>query len=364
MDNESFPVLDSSPPRPAQKAKPERKRRAELVAEAPPPPGLIERSIFHEPWWLEAATGGNWGLAEVKNGNAVLGEMPYTLIKRGFWSTSTLPPLTRTLGPVIKLQQKGAHEPDWCNRLNVTRELAAQMPKCGRFHQIMDPHVSEAEAMAFKLQGFKVTVGFTLVLDHEADEAAALAALRRNTRNWVRRAQEHLTVREIDSPEVFVDFYDANLMVRNRNNVYGSATMRRLLGEVTQRKAGKLLGAFREDGTLVAETALLWDKTAVYYFLSSRRADAHGGAVSLLLWEAMAVARERKVLFDFDGVSTAGILEFLGGFGGRLVQRFEIERTSADYAALRTTLHRARALSKAALQRLARRAPTGKPGSA
>jgi hypothetical protein len=344
MVNESDSTLSPPVMRSPKKGKSAAKPRTEAVAKPPASIGLIERSVFHEHWWLDAATGGDWELALVKNGDEVIGEMPYTLKKKGPWQVSMLPPLTRTLGPVIKPKPKGAGEQEWCHRLSVAKELTSQIQHCASFHQMMDPRISEAEAIAFSLQGFNVSVSYTLKMSPGTDESDVWTGLRRNTRNWIRRAAERLTVQEIPDADVFVDFYDFNLTTRKRTNEYGSATMRRVLMEVVRRKAGVLLGAYGEDGSLAAATALVWDNSIVYYLLSSRRIDAHGGAVSVLLWHAMRAARERNLVFDFDGVSNAGILEFLGGFGGELVQRFEVWRTRRDYAALRTVLRGARAV--------------------
>ena len=58
-------------------------------------------SIFHEKWWLDIATEGEWKMARVLRGKEVLGEMPYAMARIGMWRVSHLPPLTRTLGPVI-----------------------------------------------------------------------------------------------------------------------------------------------------------------------------------------------------------------------------------------------------------------------
>ncbi len=338
MDNECYSV-SSSPIEPS--SKPVKKKIRENVkndSSTTKAEGIVERSIFHEPWWLEAATDGKWGIAEVKQGDVVIGEMPYMFERKGIWRISVLPPLTRTLGPVIKPQRLGSGEREWCYRMDITNQLVSKIPACAHFHQLMDTRMSQAEAIAFSLHGFDVSIGYTLELPADRSEAEAWSALRRNTRNWLRRATERLTVREINSPDAFTDFYDANLAVRKRNNVYGSQIMRRVLGEVIKRNAGVMLGAFDENGQLVAETALVWDTRAVYYLLSSRAADAHGGAISLLIWEGARVARERKLIFDFDGISTATILDFLSGFGGRLVTRYEIERMRADYGALRTVL--------------------------
>jgi hypothetical protein len=120
-----------------------------------------------------------------------------------------------------------------------------------------------------------------------------------------------------------LDFYNANLAVRNLDKRYGTTTMERLIHEAMIRKACTLLGAFDSKG-------------------------AHSGAVSLLIWSAMRIAMKRELSLDFDGGSTAGILKFLGGVGGRLVRRFEVERTMPLNAALRTILHGASAITAAA----------------
>ncbi|WP_244850661.1 GNAT family N-acetyltransferase [Caballeronia sp. SL2Y3] len=363
MDNECFSVsaLPDTTNTEQVKAKPKSKpnkpkaKAKEIVTSANEnarPQGAFERSIFHQPWWLDITSDGKWGIAEVKQGDEVIGEMPYTLERKGIWRISALPPMTRTLGPIIKPQKSGTPDREWCYRLDITRQLIAKLPPVAHFHQLMDTRMSEAEAFAFMIHGYDVSIGYTMEMPAERTEEEAWSGLRRNTRNWVRRASEQLTIREIDSPDAFTRFYDENLAVRKRNNVYGSQIMRRLLAEVLQRKSGTLLGAFDQSGKLVAETALVWDDRALYYLLSSRLPEAHGGAISLLIWEAARVARERKLLFDLDGISTASILDFLSGFGGRLVTRYEIEKVRADFGALRTVLRGEKTATKTGAKRL------------
>jgi hypothetical protein len=287
----------------------------------------------------------DWHMAVVKAGDQVIGEMPYTLTRRGLWRVSYLPPLTRTLGPVIKRQPADAGSPEWVHRLDVTRELIAQLPKCAHFQQIADPLVSDAEAAAFALGGFKVSVQFTLKLPAGLDEETVWRKLRWNTRNRVRRSSGRFSVQEIADADAFVDFYDANLCARELDNVYGSTTMRRLLSEVLRRGAGTILGSFDSDGSLSAATTLVWDRANLYYLLTTRKATAHSGAVALLIWQAIKIARERQLELDFDGVSTAGILQFLSGFGGHLVRRYAFEYMRADFALIRSARARSRELA-------------------
>lgn len=301
-------------------------------------PGLIERSIFHEPWWLNATTAGDWHLAKVVENDEVIGEMPYLLVKKGFWKVSEMPLLTRCLGPVIK-SSGGNPDDEWRHRFNVCNKLIQQLPAAAFFEQQMDPRVSEAEAIAFAFNHYKVSVNFTLKIFPEQTEPDTWAHMRANTRNVIRRASEQLTVKEISCANEFVRFYDANLGMRQQRNIYGSAMMKALLGEVVERDAGKLLGCYGKDGALQAAIGVVSDNTALYYFLSSRKHDAHSGAVSLLLWTAIRLARERQLVFDFDGVANQGILMFLSGFGGKLIRRFEVRRMRNDYVTFRK-LHR------------------------
>ncbi|MFM0136045.1 GNAT family N-acetyltransferase [Caballeronia grimmiae] len=269
--------------------------------------------------------------------------MPYSVTKKSrLWRVSYLPPLTRTLGPVIRRQAADAGGPEWVHRLDVTRKLIAQLPDCAHFHQLADPCASDAEAAAFRLAGFNVSVQFTLRLSPGVDEESAWSRLRWNTRNRIRRSSERFVVREIDSVDTFVDFYDANLSTRRLQNEYGSEVMRRVLLEVAARRAGMIIGSFDQDGSLCAATALVWDRFNVYYLLTTRQATSHSGAVALLVWEAMRIAREKKLELDFDGTSTAGILQFLAGFGGHLIHRYLFEKIRADFAICRGIRSRSR----------------------
>ncbi len=313
--------------------------------------GLNERSIFHEPWWLDIATGGNWKLASVHDRGQLVAEMPYTVTRKGIWRLSTLPPLTRTLGPVIPAA-KGTGDDDWRHCFGATQALVEQLPECALFHQRFDPHVPDA--VGFALLGFGVAVSYTMRIEPGRAEPEVWAGLRPNTRNLIRRAGEQHTVRQITDANLFVSFYDANLTRRNRDNVYGTHVMKQLVDAFISRGSGMVLGAYQADGSLCSAIAVIWDKHTMYYLLSSRKEEAHGGVIGLLLWNAMRNARERSLTFDFDGISNVGILKFLSGFGGTLVPRLEVTRESADYAAMRSILHLGRCVSRTMRRRVRR----------
>lgn len=300
-------------------------------------PARRAHSIFHEPWWLDIATEGNWQRAIVEQNNEVIGEMPYAVRRAGLWRVAHLPPLTRTLGPVIA-PAPGSASRQMRHRLHVTARLIDQLPECDSFFQVLDPRVEDA--LAFALRGFTVSARYTLRIapHHTADEA--WSRLDTKTRNVIRSASHELSIDAALEPAAFLAFYDANLAARSRTNAYGSSVMGALVNAFVERNAGMLLGAYASSGQLVAAIGIVWDQQTMYYLLSSRTRDAHCGSISLLLWTSICRALDRKLTFDFDGFSNPSTFSFLSGFGGTLTQRLAIERLSTVYLLTRTIKRR------------------------
>ncbi|WP_321902536.1 GNAT family N-acetyltransferase [Paraburkholderia tropica] len=294
-------------------------------------------SIFHERWWLDIATQGNWALATVKQDDAVLGEMPYALIRRRVWRISHLPPLTRTLGPVIA-PVTGSAARQRRHQLDVTARLIEQLPACDSFFQVLDPRVDDA--IAFALRGYTVSARYTFRLDAQCTQDEAWSRLDSKTRNVIRGAARELTVAPIATPGEFLGFYEDNLRARSRSNAYGSAVMRQLVNTFVERKSGTLLGAYGPGAKLVAAIGLVWDQQAMYFLLSSRMPEAHCGSISLLIWSGIQRAIESGLIFDFDGFSSPSTFSFLNGFGATLTQRLGVERHGTAYLLARTLKRR------------------------
>lgn len=308
---------------------------AALKAKSPAAP-----SIFHESWWLDIATGGNWSKARVMHGNQVLGEMPYYIARKGLWRVCTLPPLTRALGPAIAPMGLGpAHE--LRHRLHVTSQLVEQLPDCDNFFQIFDYHVQDA--LAFAVRGFSVSARYTFQIPSSCATTEVWTRMDSKIRNSIRSAGKAVKVRPIDLPSEFLRFYEANLASRSRANAYGTSVMKALVHAFLDRRAGRLLGAYDSNDKLVGAIGLVWDSHTMYYLLTTRAKDSHSGTISLLLWTAIQEAIDRGLTFDFDGFAGASAFNFLNGFGGVLKQRLGVERSSTAYSLARTLKRKAAA---------------------
>ncbi|SAL86423.1 hypothetical protein AWB74_07697 [Caballeronia arvi] len=323
---------------------PERPRKANRHAPPLPLSGLCpsassleaQRSIFHEAWWLDIASGGRWALAQVEESGTIVGEMPYYLPRKGIWQTCINPPLTRTLGPLI-LDTQQSPTAEFQHRVSVTNKLIEQLPRVDKFFQVFDPRIRDA--VAFSLNGYNVSLGFTFRISFEQTCEDAWLNIRKYTRNLIEKAEKRLTVGPIYSVDDFLNFYAANLADRRLRNAYNERTMRSLVEAFTDRKAGIILGAYSTTGSLEAAVGLVWDRRTMYYLLTTRAQTAHSGSISLLIWKAIQIAIQRKLILDLDGIASPTIYRFLSSFGGYLEQRIEAEKISTGYALVQT-LHR------------------------
>lgn len=295
-----------------------------------------ERSIFHEAWWLDIASGGQWVLAQVEESGIIVGEMPYYVPRMGIWRTCVNPPLTRTLGPII-LDTQQPPAPEFQHRVSVANKLIEQLPRVDRFFQVFDPRIKDA--IPFSLNGYNVSLGFTFRIPYEQTLEEAWRRIRKYTRNLIDKAEKTLAVRTVHSADDFLSFYDANLADRRRKNAYNERVMSNLVEAFMKRNAGTILGAYSANGSLVAAVGLVWDHRTMYYLLTTRAQSAHSGSISLLIWNAIQIAIKRQLILDLDGIASPTIYRFLSSFGGYLDQRLEVERMSTAYS-LAKTLHR------------------------
>jgi len=284
-------------------------------------------SVFHEPWWLDVATDGRWSEAVVRENGAVIGRLPYPIGTRFGMPVSLLPTLIRTLGPAIG-PLPGKPATVLRRRLEITNALIDQLPRFAMFEQLLDPRVTDGVAFAYR--NFVVGTAYCFRIDAGQSADDTWAGMMDKTRNVIRKAEASLRVDTVDEPDEFCRFHETAL--RGASNVHGTARMRALISQCQERNAGTILGVRNAQGALEAAVTFVWDSSALYYFLSARHpAAALNGAVSLLIWHGMRIARERGLIFDLDGVNSPGMLQFLSGFGGRLTQRLRVRRLNSVF---------------------------------
>jgi len=286
---------------------------------AAPPDPLIP-TIFHETWWLDTATHGNYGIAETSHAGKVVGRLPYAITRRSGMRCNLLPLLTHFLGPAID-DLEGSANTQFQKRLSICDELIRKLPDAS-LHKI-SCHRGVTDIVAFQAARFASGVQFTCEI-LPADSRLVWKQMRDKTRNVIRRAREAFDVVEIGSQE-FLRFYEANLAGKN---AYDLPTCARIIEACLDRGRGKIFSAQTADGQLTAAIFCAWDRTSMYYLMSTRSQESGNSAVSLLLWNAIEHAMKLKVIFDFDGFYSNGSILFYTGFGPVIRPRYLLTKAS------------------------------------
>jgi hypothetical protein len=290
--------------------------------------------LFHEPWWLNAVTGGLYREASVMRGGQVAGRLPYMLARQNGFTVSRLPPFTHALGPVV---HPGVGKPQTVllHRLSIIRELLDQLPKVAFFKQALA--LSLVDGLAFQDRGFQVAPQYTFEIDARGNLDNLWSDVHFKTRQHIRRAEEKFAVVRLDEPAAFTDFYLDNVRRADRQSFIDFTTFPALFAAARERECAEILCATWPSGKPAAMVVLVWGLGRMYYLLSTRAGDrGDNGSINLLIWEGVRRAHERGLLFDLDGVSTSGTARFLSGFGGRFAMRLIVQRNSSLYGALRS----------------------------
>ena len=289
----------------------------------PRPPGAspgvdpLTPTIFHAAWWLDAASGGTYDEAELRSGGRVVGRLPFAVSTHisGLRSCNA-PELCHSLGPAVDVGP-GSLTTRNNNHFEITQALIRLLPSCTSYS--MPLHAGVLETFAFTEAEWTTEVQWTFVV-HPRGETALWQNFRDKTRNVIRRASERHCVTTLTDPAEFARVYAANLLSRNVRNRY------RRIGAVCtaalEHGCGRILAVQGENGEVLAAIFVAWDQRAMYYLLTTRSPAADNGVVSLLLWHAIKLANSKALVFDFDGVGTAGSRLFFSGFGGEIEPRY------------------------------------------
>jgi hypothetical protein len=299
----------------------------------------IADSIFHEPWWLSAATDGRYEEVVVEQGGKVVGRLPYLPTRRGPFRLSRMPPFTHLLGPLI---DAGVGKPQTrlTRRLSITRALIDKLPPFTHFEQQFDPTMDDglaiADGLAFQDRGFEVAHRYTFEIDCRKEPQSLWDAMHFKTRQHIRRAEEKYTAQVVDDPTVFAQAYLSNIKALGKTNWIEFERFPALFAECRSRNCGQILAACGHDGVPVSMVYLVWSRTTMYYLLSTRHHDpSDNGSINMLIWSAVKYGHERGLIFDLDGVYSSGAARFLSGFGGQIKTRLMISRSGAAYGAWR-----------------------------
>lgn len=292
----------------------------------------IFTSIFHEPWWLDAVAPGNWGEATVISGGTVIARLPYCTKRFMGISGIGMPPLTHTMGPQLPLTSPTlSFRPS--DHQKLINELMGQLPRHAFFFQVCDPNMENA--LPFYALGYDSSLTYTLRIGADQSTEQTWKGMRSETRRVIRNAAKKFSIHHDLDIDEFCHFYNVNLKA-NHNLLWSksyearaSLVKLRLYEACRAHDAATLLAARDEKGVLRAAIMLVWGHGVMYPQLGSYDADPSGArSKKLLVWEAIKMANQKRLTFDFDGFWRPEAVGMLTGFRGNVHNRIAVTKMS------------------------------------
>lgn len=283
----------------------------------------MRKTIFHEDWWLDTVAPGRWSEVTAEGGY-----LRYAYSTRFMFRSIKMPPVTRTLGPVLQIEGKKSETRQRAMFTTVC-ELLDALPDADYIRLRLDP--TQNDALPFQARGFQTSLHYTLQTDCSQPEEMLWAEMRDKTRNIIRRAQDSLDIVTTDDAAGFKNFYAENL--GKENPYFDLNLIPAIHAAASAHGCGRILAAVDKNDVAHAQTFFIWDDRSYYFFLTSRARASHTGAISALMWAGMQHAHSLGLTFDFDGVISQSHYQFLVGFGGKVVPRITVAKGSFLYDA-------------------------------
>ena len=280
--------------------------------------------IFMMPWWLDAVCAGKeWDvlLAEDEQGD-ILGAMPYLLRKRA-WMRYIIMPQQTQIGGIWVTASITA---DKWKTAEVCRQIKEQMDamKLSYYYQQYLPGSLCVDAM--RGLGFKTRERVTYRVEDLSDLDAVINSFSKNKKRQLQKALSLHAERTMEV-EDFYRFHTQCLKQRKRKISYSREFLLVLERKARRLKQCQILSICNADGKPYAAAFLIWDKHYMYYLIPAYDpAFGDSGAGALLVLEAMKLAREKQVRFDFEGSVDKGIAKHYKQFGSTPFTYFSVEK--------------------------------------
>lgn len=276
------------------------------------------------PWWLDAVCAGKtWDvILATSEQDEILGALPYLLRERARCKYIVMPQQSHIAGIWVNADVTG----DRWKTAEVCRQIKEQLDGMGLAYYYQQYLPGSLCVDAMKALGFKTKERVTYRVDDLSNIEALIGSFSKNKQRQLKKAETLHAERTMDV-EDFYRFHTACLASRKRKISYTREFLLVLERKARRAKQCEILSICNRDGQAYAAAFLVWDKHYLYYLIPAYDpAFSDSGAGALLALEAMKIAKEKGVRFDFEGSMDKGTAEHYRQFGSTPTKYFAVEK--------------------------------------
>lgn len=285
--------------------------------------------IFSKPWWLDAVCGSeNWDVWLHENSSGCIdAAMPFYLEQREHGLYITKAPLTQTNGIHFSY-------PHGSSAITKAKFEEKIIDEACNFIESLGLAVYEQQYpwtftnwLPFKWNQYTAETRYTYVIEDTSDIDAIWHSMDSKCRKLIKRGQKN---GRLDKEIGFDEFWDEHKKVFQKQNLdvpFSKVLLQRLHKECVARECGQLLCERAQDGNVASLVFEVWDERSMYSLVGG----SMSGYSSLetyhaVRWEAIKLAHEMGLMFDFEGSVIKRISRSVREYGGAPKPYFRIRK--------------------------------------
>lgn len=292
-------------------------------------------SIFMQPWWLDAVCAGHtWDvLLSLDEQGAIRAAMPYMLCKKWWMQWITMPPFTQ-FGGLWLVQNGGLIEgTDLAVDIrDICKDIAGQIKALNLHYYYQQFPISSKAVPVMKALGFHLKERNSFRIEDLHDLDKVIDSFAKSKRRQLQRSLSLHAERGIEA-EDFYRFHSSITALRKKKMSYSRESLLVCDRKTRRNGQGDIIAIKNADGQIYAAAYLIWDAHCMYYLIPAiDPIRKNSGAPELLVLEALKLAREKQVIFDFNSNQRRSQDHHFKQFGSQKVTYFGIEKSYSIWA--------------------------------
>ncbi len=291
-----------------------------------------EIPLFAQYWWMEAiCVGKEWDVLLVEEGDAVVGAMPYLMVRKFLFKLILQPIFSQNNGVHFIYPKELAESEKESFERSVCQRMLAQVEamRLDWFFQYFDP--SFRHASLWEEAGYSVSERVTYVIPTITDLDTLFRRFSSSKQRHIRKAERAgLTERWDMDPTQFYDFHSETLRLRGRANINSRQVEENLIRQAIARGQGKILSIHDSAGNLHSALFFVWNGQYGYYLIPAIHPDYKAsGASTLMVWKTLQFLQDKTQSFDFEGSMDPQIAHSYKQFATERVVYPKVERVNS-----------------------------------
>lgn len=286
--------------------------------------------LFYQPEYLDAVCGADqWQvLMCVDKEGTVYGIMPFHIRKKYGMTVILQPKLTPYSGPYLYFP-RNIEKDERINAFSkkVINLLYDALPKHTIYRVNMHHQIRDWQPLMWK--GYRQTTKYTYIIDTKPEISTLLGNLRSEARNQLKKAEQELILSETNDVSILYDLCKETFIRQEKTISFSQKLTADIYNTLAPKQQAKIFQVKDDQGDLQAAMMFVNDQQYMYGLITGKRTKAHSGAVTMLLWQGIMLAKCMNLQYDFEGSDLPHIEPLYRSFGGVQTPYFSIHHSGS-----------------------------------